>query len=124
MPIPVKTFGDFVVCFEATPETEPMRRHFLNSCGWTPAQYAKIRNFAWFTAEVSIWKRGVKFANDFIGHCCYKTPDEFFDEFEGDYFSDMVETCAQEIADAELSSAVATWRKAMKSTELAAVAAS
>ena len=107
----VKNFGDYTVTFEAEKEYVGMRHHFIRECGWTASQFAKIKNFAWFCAKVSIWKSGVELATDYLG-CCYKSENEFFTLFESDYFSDMVHNCASEIADAALLQAVNAWREA------------
>ncbi len=114
MPIPVKTFGDYVVCFSADPEWISMRKHFINECGWTPAQFRRIEPFAWFSAEVTIWKDGIELASDFLGTCCYKTAAEFYTVYAGDYFSDMVHDCALEIKNPALLAMVDAWCKALE----------
>lgn len=106
---PVKVFGEYVVCFEALPEDEPMRRHFINFCGWTPAQFRKIKDFQWFCARVSLWRDGVQLAYDYLGRCCYTTADEFWIEHQGDYFADMVRECAHQVNDPGLRAVVDSW---------------
>lgn len=118
--IPVKTFGDYVVCFEAEPETNiNMRSHFIKECGWTVSQYRRIEKFAWFSARVSIWKDGKELAEEFLGGCSYQTSREFFTTYEGDYFCDMVRTCAREIGDPALMRVVDAWHSSFRQAEAA-----
>jgi hypothetical protein len=111
---PVKVFGDYVVCFEAEEEMVSLRRHFIQECGWTEAQYRKIRDFAWFSAKVSLWRHGKELAVEYLGACCYKTEDEFWTAYEGDYFADMVRECAQETKDLALLAVVEPWHAAFR----------
>lgn len=119
MTTPVKTFGDYVACFNTIQEFESMRKHFINFCGWTPAQFRRIEDFAWFTAEISIWKDGVELATEYLGACCYKEPAEFYNECAGDYWSDKVHACAEEIGDPNLLEMVNAWRKELRDKDLA-----
>jgi hypothetical protein len=96
MTTPVKVFGNYVVCFEAEPEYESMRSHFIKFCGWTASQFRPIAKFAWFCARVSIWKDGKELAHDYLGACCYKKSEEFYTKYESDYFADMVRECARD----------------------------
>lgn len=108
--MPIKVFKDYVVCVETHPETDiGMRRHFVKECGWTEAQYRKIKDHAWFRVEVSIWKNGKQLAVEHLGCCCYETEEEFWTTYEGGYFADMVRTCAQTINDPELTAVVEPW---------------
>jgi hypothetical protein len=124
MTTPVKVFGDYVACFEAEPETDiSMRRHFIKECGWSEAQFRRIKNFAWFSATISIWKDGEELAADFLGACCYRTTSEFYTRYEGDYWCDKVHNCALEINDPVLLASVNQWRhelsqKALSQTSL------
>jgi hypothetical protein len=119
MPTPVKVFGEYVACFQSDPEVDiSMRRHFINECGWTEAQFRKIKNFAWFMATISIWKDGKELATDYLGACCYKTSEEFYTVYEGDYWSDKVHNCAQEINDPELLKLVDQWRDELRAKDI------
>lgn len=111
---PVKVFGDYVVGFEAEPEDLSMRHHFVKECRWTQAQYAKIRDFAWFSAKVTIWKDGEELAAEYLGACCYETEDEFWTVYESDYFADMVRQCAKEVGDLQLLAQVLPWHAAFR----------
>lgn len=113
---PVKVFGDYVVCFEAEEEYTGMRHRFIGECKWSASEFRKIKDFAWFSAKVSVWKAGVELAAEYLGACCYETEDEFWTKFEGDYFCDMVHTCAQEIKDPQLLAQVDAWRLAFRPT--------
>ncbi len=111
MTIPVRVFGDYVACFEAAPETDiSMRRHFIHECGWSEAQFGRIKDFAWFQATISVWKDGKELAADYLGACCYKTASDFYTLYEGDYWSDKVHNCALEIKDPVLLASVDQWR--------------
>ena len=105
MTTPVKTYVDYVVCFEAQPEHISARHHFIKECGWTESQFRKIKHFPFFCAKVSIWKFGELLASDYLGACCYRTEKEFYTT-KGCYFDDMVMTCAKEINDPELIKAI------------------
>jgi hypothetical protein len=119
MTTPVKTFGDYVACFDSIPEDESMRRHFIKTCGWTEAQFRKIANYAWFSAEISIWKDGVQLTEEYLGACCYKKSSDFYTEFAGDYWSDKVHTCAKTIGDPQLLAMVDAWRNELRERDLA-----
>ena len=109
--IPVKVFGDYVICFKALAEDTGKRRHFITDCGWTEDQYAEVRDDKWFCAEVSLWKDGVVLDHEYLGACCYKTEKDFYTTYAKDYFADMVSTLAQEVADKGLLKLVDMWRK-------------
>jgi hypothetical protein len=98
MNAPVKTFGNYVVCFEAETEDLSARHHFIKECGWTEAQYRRIKDYAWFSARVSIWRDGVELGDQYLGACCYRDQREFYTRYEGDYFADMVWEIAKKIA--------------------------
>lgn len=110
MSIPVISFADYTVMFDALEEDRTMRYHFINECGWTEKQFRKIQDCAWFCAKVSIWRDGEELASDYLGACSYKTEREFFTRHIGDYFADMVSTCADEIKNEGLSAMVALWQ--------------
>ncbi len=114
--MPVKTFGDFVVTFEAQPEEMSARTHFVKECGWTESQFRKIKDLPFFCAKVAIWKEGEELAAEYLGCCSYLTVREFYTRYEGDYFADMVHTCADTIGDADLMTMVNAWREALRVT--------
>ena len=111
---PVKAFCQYIVVFQALPETISMSKHFVAECGFCVAELRKIRNYKWFCARVSLWRAGKELANEYLGCCCYKTAEEFYTTYEGDYFADMVRTCALEIGDAELLTMVNQWHEAFR----------
>ena len=96
MLIPLFEQEGFIVCFQGHEEDISMRRHFINECGWTKAEYRKIKNYAWFCAEVSVWKDGKKLGNDYLGACCYETEEEFYTKHKDGYFVDMVKNAIKE----------------------------
>ena len=114
MTTPIKVFGDYVICFEAEEEYVDMRHHFVKECGWTEHQYHEIKNFVWFSAKVTIWKNAKELAADYLGGCCYKTEEEFYTTYEGDYFADMVRECARETKDVALINAVGVWHASIR----------
>jgi hypothetical protein len=81
----------FIICFEALPEDTSMRHHFIKECGWTEAEYRKIKGCAWFVAHVTAWKDGEMKGEDYLGACSYNTVEEFYTTHKGEYFSDMVD---------------------------------
>lgn len=114
MTTPIKVFGDYVVTFEAEPENLGMRHHFVKECGWSLEAFEGIEHFAWFSAKVEIWLNGKSLVADYLGACCYETEEEFYTHYEGDYFSDMVHSCAEEIKDPSLTAAVDLWRNKVR----------
>lgn len=109
MSIPVISFADYFVMFEALDEEISMREYFIKNCEWSESKFRKIKDCAWFCAKVSIWRDGAELACDYLGTCCYLTESEFFNKYRGDYFADMVKNCADEIKDAGLSAMVNLW---------------
>lgn len=110
MPTPVKTFGEYVFCFDAEEEDRSAREHFINECGWSEREYRRIANCAWFCARVSVWKDGEELASDYLGACSYKTEKQFYTTYQGDYFADMVRACAEETKDPSLIAQVEAWQ--------------
>lgn len=50
--------------------------------------------YQWFMVEVQACKRGLVFASDHLGGCCYGSYQEFIDA--GDYYADMVSNVLKE----------------------------
>lgn len=94
--IPLFEREGFIICFEAEPENLSARYHFIKECGWTDAEYRKIKNFDWFCAKVSAWKDGEELGTDYLGACSYKTTKEFYTKYKNDYFADMVNAAITE----------------------------
>ena len=96
--IPLFEKGGFIICFAAEPEDMSARHHFIKECGWTEAEYRKIKNFDWFSAKVSAWKDGEELGVDYLGGCCYKQAKEFYTTFncDGGYFPQMVDAAIAE----------------------------
>jgi hypothetical protein len=113
---PIKTFGDYVVCFEAMPEDISARTHFIEECGWTPAQFRKIKDFPFFCAHVAIYKDAAMLADDYLGCCSYETESEFYQRYAADYFADMVHSCAEQIKDPALDAAVTAWSEQLRNS--------
>jgi len=86
----------FIICFEAEPEEVSARRHFVKECGWTEAQYRKIKDFAWFSAKVPAWKDGEEKGAAYLGCCSYRTAEEFYTVYKDEYFADMVKEALDE----------------------------
>lgn len=108
----------FIVCFEALPECEPVRRQFLD-CGWTEEEIADIQRkvdygeLEWFTARVTAWKDRRKCAETYLGACLYASSDEFIEA--GGYLSYMVDTVIQKAKEAALYESAST-QPTMKGT--------
>lgn len=96
--IPLFEREGFIICFEAEPEDRSARHHFIKECGWTEAEYLKIKNFDWFCAKVSAWKDGEELGTEYLGGCCYKNTKEFYTKFncDGGYFPQMVDAAVVE----------------------------
>lgn len=118
-PVLVVPGTDYVVCFAATPEEIGMRHHFVKECGWTAKQYRSIKDMDWFCAEVSLWKGGKELGTQYLGYCCYKTADEFWTRYAGDYFADMVCELALESKDKNLHAWALQWRGSLCEKEAA-----
>lgn len=114
MTTPLFNLGAFIVAFEAMPEHLSARQHFIRDCGWSESEFRKIKNFAWFTARVSVWLNGEELASDYLGCCSYGTESEFYITHKGDYFADMVFNCAQDSQNAELLTLVNAWRETLR----------
>lgn len=123
MPIPVINFGEYTFCFDAEPELESSEHHFIEFCGWTPQEFNRIKSYPFFCAKVSCWKEGEELSADYLGACCYKTESAFYKAHMGDYFADMVWTCADEIGDVELTAQVGTWRAKLRAQSEKRIAA-
>ena len=91
----IETLEGYGILFEAEPELVSPRQHFIKECGWTEAEYRKIKNFAWFAARVSAWKDGVELGVAYLGCCSYRTVEEFYTAYRDDYFAQM----AREVVD-------------------------
>jgi len=113
---PVLSFGDYIVTFEAQEEEISARRHFVKECGWSESDFAKIENFDWFCAAVRLFKYGNEIDCEYLGCCCYKTEQEFYTRYKGDYFADMVHTLAENSKDAVLLDDVKAWRESLCET--------
>ena len=111
---PVKTFGDYAVCFEAKDEHTSARHHFINECGWSPEEFKSIRSYAWFCARVSLWKDGKELGAEYLGCCSYRTESAFYKRYAGDYFADMVRILADRTEDAELIGRVDAWHQSLR----------
>lgn len=119
---PVKTFGDYVIGFEAKDEEISARHHFIEECGWTPEQFKSIRNYAWFCARVSLWKDGEELGAEYLGCCSYRAESAFYKRYEGDYFADMVRTLAYETKDPEFIATVDAWHEKLRAKTDARIA--
>lgn len=109
MTTPIINFGEYTVCFDAEEEDISAKKHFIEECGWTAQEFKKIRNYKFFSAKVSIFKDGEDLASDYLGCCSYRTVGEFFKEYRGDYFADMVANCVEQIGDVALSADFGKW---------------
>lgn len=97
---PVAIVGEYVVTFESVSAYMDERNHFTG-CGWTKRQVNDHmrRNYAWFDATVQLYKGGQLLAENFLGGCSYKSPDEFWSVYRNDYFADMVRECLSQVGE-------------------------
>lgn len=116
-PVLVIPGTDLVVCFDATREDVTMRQHFVHQCGWPPARLRVVAHYAWFCAEVSLWREGVLLGKEYLGCCCYKTEDEFWTTYKGDYFADMVRELVREHAGDAAKEWVESWHASFRTQE-------
>lgn len=80
----------FQVFFYAETEHVDKRKHFIDECGWTEAEYKTISKMRWFTAHVQIRVAGLALSDQYLGCCCYNSTKEFYTTYKDDYFKDMV----------------------------------
>jgi hypothetical protein len=106
--IPVKILGKYVVMFNALPEEQDARNHFIEECGWSEERFDEIQLYDWFMAEVSIWLDAERVAVDYLGACCYEQSSDFIKQADG-YFGDMVLTCCNQVRDPELGKQARQW---------------
>ena len=77
----------FDIHFYAMPEYDSPDDHFDDK-GET-AEAIREGRFDWFAACVTASKNGIELGADYLGGCCYESPQAFMDEPDG-YFADMV----------------------------------
>lgn len=92
--IRTETVDGFDIVFSVTPEDEDPRVQFDDE-GETAKAIADGR-YAWFVARVEARRRGITLGVDYLGGCCYDSPQQFVDS--GGYYSDMI---ANAVAEAE-----------------------
>ena len=90
--IHTETRDGFDIVFSVAPEDTPPEDLFDTD----DAIVAAIREgrFCWFIARVEAKKAGVTLATDYLGGCCYDTPDQFVTD--GDHYGDMVDMVISE----------------------------
>lgn len=93
--IPVTTVAEYIVTFEALPEEDDMRDYYVNHCGWSEEEVARLeeQSLAWFCARVRLWKDGVSVAEYYLGCCHYASEQDFYTKYRAKYFADMVSDC-------------------------------
>lgn len=106
-----------IVAFEAQEEDRTARQHFIKECGWTESQFRKIKDFPFFCAHVAIFKDGKQIQDTYLGACSYKTEEEFYTRYVGDYFADMVRECALQSHDLSLIEAANTWANEVRNPQ-------
>lgn len=98
MTVPVLAIGQYIITFSAEEETGTgPRQHFIKDCGWTEAQYRRIKDFPWFCAKVCVWEDAKCLNEQYLGYCSYQTEEEFYTTYKGDYFADMVCAAFEEL---------------------------
>lgn len=117
-PVLVIPGTDYVVCFNAVGEACSMYHHFRTECGWSAEEFDRIRDYAWFVAEVSLWYQGAYIGTEYLGACCYEYADEFWTTYACDYFSDMVWELVRQKCPQHLGWATA-WREGLRKEPVA-----
>ena len=82
----------FLIRFDVTPEQDDPRGYFAS--GDDAADQEIIDqisdgSLAWFVARVTASKHGLVLGSDYLGGCCYDSPEAFMRE-KGGYFDDMI----------------------------------
>jgi len=54
----------------------------------------KRGDLCWFVARVEAFKKGVLLGTDYLGRCCYESPQQFIES--SDYYGGMVENAVAE----------------------------
>jgi hypothetical protein len=92
--IRTETVDGFDIVFSVTPDTDDPWDH--DDDEETAAAIADGR-YAWFIARVEAKRRGITLGVDYLGGCCYDSPQQFVEC--GDYYNDMVKTAVAEARD-------------------------
>ena len=92
----IETHEGFGILFEAQEEDVSMRRHFIKECGWTEAEYRKVKDCEWFCAKVSAHLDGEELGSAYLGCCAYETVEEFYTKYRDDYYKQMRDEAVKE----------------------------
>ena len=94
----VASYEGFDIYFEAGKECVPMRKHFVEECGWSKEEYASLiaSKPKWFSAHVFAMKCGIELGADSLGCCCYNSYEDFYTTYFGCYFKDMMKRAVDE----------------------------
>ena len=85
--------GGFIIDFYACEEYTSPRGQFQNEDGSDDEEtIGRIRDgtYAWFCAKVTASRAGVVLGTDYLGGCCYDSPQQFWDMGDGYYKSNMI----------------------------------
>ena len=90
-----ETVAGFDIVLSITAEDSPPDWHFNNE---EDRQHTLDRiergDLAYFIVKVEAFKNGILLGTDYLGGCCYDTPQQFIDH--SDYYGDMVERAVDE----------------------------
>lgn len=89
-PIHYEIKDGLLISFYTLPEEQSPRDVFDASIADEVVAKIESGELEWFAAKVIASKCGVKLAADYLGACCYESPQAFIDA--GDYYPDMVST--------------------------------
>ena len=94
----VTNFDGFDIYFEAEKEFIPMRKHFVEECGWSKDEYASLVSDKpkWFSAHVVAKKGDIELGEAYLGCCCYNSHEEFYARYADGYFKDMMKEAVEE----------------------------
>lgn len=90
-----ETAAGFDIVFSIKPEDSPPDWDFENEQDRQDTLNRIERgDLAYFVARVEAFKNGVLLSTDYLGGCCYDTPQQFVDH--SDYYGGMVERVVEE----------------------------
>ena len=87
----------FEIVFSVTPEDMPPDWDETDEQKAETLRNIENGTWAYFVARVEAKKRGIVLGVDYLGGCCYDSPQKFVEA--GDYYKSMVDTAIAEARD-------------------------
>jgi hypothetical protein len=100
-PIVILKDTQFTYLLSFIEDDQDPKHHFINECEWSQQDYDEIKNFYWFTAQLTAFKGKVEVCSTYMGGNCYNTKsdvlgDKTLAQLLGGYGPQMVETVKAE----------------------------